>query len=71
MGLVRIPGWATAKHCISLVKERLTSFGLGFGTDIIASTTDVGGEGDANNFALFPTALLYTRITASSRSYKE
>ncbi|CAG9820962.1 unnamed protein product [Phaedon cochleariae] len=40
LGLVRINGSATAEHCITLVKERLTSFGLDLDTDIIAITTD-------------------------------
>lgn len=40
LGLVRIHGSATAEHCISLVKERLASFGLDLDTDIIAITTD-------------------------------
>ncbi|XP_060801934.1 uncharacterized protein LOC132903887 [Amyelois transitella] len=40
LGLVRIQGSATAEHCISLVKERLASFGLDLDTDIIACTTD-------------------------------
>lgn len=40
LGLIRIRGSCTAEHCIGLVKERLTSFGLDFETDIIGITTD-------------------------------
>lgn len=40
LGLIRIRGSCNAEHAISLVKDRLTSFGIDFDTDVIGITTD-------------------------------
>ncbi|CAH0560586.1 unnamed protein product [Brassicogethes aeneus] len=40
LGLIRIHGSGTAEHTISLIKNRLESFGLNSDTDIIGMTTD-------------------------------
>ncbi|XP_075990255.1 uncharacterized protein LOC142985898 [Anticarsia gemmatalis] len=39
-GLIRIRGSCNAEHTISLVKDRLISFGIDFDTDVVGITTD-------------------------------